>query len=57
MNQAAERKLLELSKRSEIDVKLLDDFILDDLCFRIPDGCMNLSSVNTYPCLHIDTMR
>ena len=52
LNREFERKLEECATNTKINVLSLDEFILDDLCFEIPEGSMTLSSMKLFPCHH-----
>ena len=58
MNKEVERMIKECSSASGIDVRSLDEFILDDLCFSISEETMALSNLCVLPCSHAqDTLR
>ena len=58
MNKEVERKIKRCKTDSGIDVRSLDEFILDDLCFEIPENTMAINDMITFPCRHAkDTSR
>ena len=59
MNKEVERKIKQCKTGSGIDVRSLDEFILDDLCFEIPENTMaKINDMITFPCRHTkDTSR
>ena len=52
MNREVEQKIKNCATEFNVDVRSLDEFILDNLCFEIPDESMALSKINTFPCQH-----
>ena len=52
LNKEFERKLEKCTSNLKINVHSLDEFILDDLCFDIPEESMRLSSMKVFPCRH-----
>ena len=52
LNREFEMKLRECATNLKINVRSLDEFILDDLCFEIPEGSMAVSGMKDFPCCH-----